>query len=413
MNEQTTSLDRNTIKVLLLEGVHTQAHNAFVQAGYRNITSLSHALDDEALIEVLQSVKIVGVRSRTQLTENILKACPHLIAIGCFCIGTNQIDLVTAQSLGIPVFNAPFSNTRSVAELVIGQMILLYRNVIDKNMQMHRQNWIKSASGAHEVRGKTLGIIGYGHIGSQVSVLAESLGLKVIFHDIENKLPLGNATATVNLATLLDEADIVTLHVPDTSATKNMITAKELKLMKKGSVLINASRGSVVDIHALAQAIKTKHLKGAAIDVFPKEPSSNDELFESELIGLDNVFLTPHIGGSTLEAQQNIAVEVADKLIKYSDNGSTISAVNFPELSLPTQDNVHRILHIHENKPGMMRAINRIFFDHNINVEGQFLRTLANIGYVVIDINSSEETSRALLQKLKAIDGTIRSRVLF
>ncbi|WP_440994361.1 phosphoglycerate dehydrogenase [Cysteiniphilum litorale] len=413
MNEQTTSLDRSAIKVLLLEGVHDQAYNAFVQAGYSNVTSLTHALDDDALIEALQSVKIVGVRSRTQLTEAALKACPHLIAIGCFCIGTNQVNLTTAQSLGIPVFNAPFSNTRSVAELVIGQMILLYRNVVDKNMQMHRQNWIKSASGAHEVRGKTLGIIGYGHIGSQVSVLAESLGLRVIFHDIENKLPLGNATASVNLATLLDESDIVTLHVPDTPATKNMITAKELKLMKKGSVLINASRGSVVDIHALAQAIKTKHLKGAAIDVFPKEPSSNGEIFESELIGLDNVFLTPHIGGSTLEAQQNIAVEVADKLIKYSDNGSTISAVNFPELSLPTQDNVHRILHIHENKPGMMRAINRVFFDHNINVEGQFLRTLANIGYVVIDINSSEETSRALLQKLKAIDGTIRSRVLF
>ncbi|WP_440615845.1 phosphoglycerate dehydrogenase [Cysteiniphilum sp. 6C5] len=416
MNEQekqTTSLDRSAIKVLLLEGVHAQAHNAFIKAGYSNITSLTHALDDDALIEALQNVKIVGVRSRTQLTDKVLKACPHLIAIGCFCIGTNQVNLTTAQSLGIPVFNAPFSNTRSVAELVIGQMILLYRNVVDKNMQMHRQNWIKSASGAHEVRGKTLGIIGYGHIGSQVSVLAESLGLKVFFHDIENKLPLGNATASVNLEVLLNKSDIITLHVPDTPATKNMITAKELMLMKKGSVLINASRGSVIDIQALAQAIKIKHLKGAAIDVFPKEPSSNDEVFESALIGLDNVFLTPHIGGSTLEAQQNIAVEVADKLIKYSDNGSTISAVNFPELSLPTQDNVHRILHIHENKPGMMRAINRVFFDHNINVEGQFLRTLANIGYVVIDIDSSEETSRALLQKLKAIDGTIRSRVLF
>lgn len=413
MNEQTTSLDRSAIKVLLLEGVHTQAYNAFVQAGYSNITSLTHALDDNALIEALKNVKIVGVRSRTQLTEQVLTACPHLIAIGCFCIGTNQVDLMSAQSLGIPVFNAPFSNTRSVAELVIGQMILLYRNVVDKNMQMHRQNWIKSASGAHEVRGKTLGIIGYGHIGSQVSVLAESLGLKVFFHDIENKLPLGNATASVNLEVLLNKSDIITLHVPDTPATQNMISAKELTLMKKGSVLINASRGSVVDIQALSQAIKTKHLKGAAIDVFPTEPSSNDEVFESALIGLDNVFLTPHIGGSTIEAQQNIAVEVADKLIKYSDNGSTISAVNFPELSLPTQDNVHRILHIHENKPGMMRAINRVFFDHNINVEGQFLRTLANIGYVVIDIDSSEETSRALLQKLKAIDGTIRSRVLF
>jgi D-3-phosphoglycerate dehydrogenase len=278
---------------------------------------------------------------------------------------------------------------------------------------MHRKHWVKSAADAHEVRGKTLGIIGYGHIGSQVSILAESLGLNVIFYDIENKLPLGNARAATSLPLLLDEADIITLHVPDTASTRNMIGAKELKMMKEGSVLINASRGHVVDIPALAKMIKSRHLKGAAIDVFPKEPTSNGELFESELVGLDNVFLTPHIGGSTLEAQQNIALEVADKLIKYSDNGSTILAVNFPELALPTQDNVHRILHIHQNKPGIMRAINLVFSDHNINVEGQFLRTLGDIGYVVMDINSSEETSRALIQDLKAIDGTIRARVLF
>ncbi len=413
MTQQMTSLNKAAIKVLLLEGIHEQAQNAFIQAGYNNVQTLPHALDDDALIIALQDIKVVGIRSRTQLSEKVLKACSHLIAIGCFCIGTNQVDLDAAQILGIPVFNAPFSNTRSVAELVIGQMILLYRNAIDKNIQMHRQNWLKSTAGAHEVRGKTLGIIGYGHIGSQVSVLAENLGLNILFYDIENKLPLGNAKACASIFDLLKQSDIVTLHVPDTPSTQNMIGQKELSLMKEGSVLINASRGNVVDIKALSDALKSAHLKGAGIDVFPKEPSKNGELFESELIGLNNVFLTPHIGGSTLEAQQNIGLEVADKLIKYSDNGSTISAVNFPELSLPTQANVHRILHIHENKPGTMRAINRVFSDHDINVEGQFLRTLNNIGYVVIDINSIEDTSRVLVQQLKAIDGTIRSRVLF
>ena len=413
MNDQKNSLNRSSIKVLLLESIHQKAHNNFVKSGYNNIISLEHALDNDTLIDALQNVKIIGVRSRTQLNQKVLEACPHLIAIGCFCIGTNQIDLTTAQNLGIPVFNAPFSNTRSVAELVIGQMILLYRNVIDKNMQMHRHNWLKSAVGAHEVRGKTLGIVGYGHIGSQVSILAESLGLKVIFYDIENKLPLGNATPTATLSVLLDQADIITLHVPDGPETKNMISTKELKTLKEGSVLINASRGSIVNIPALTHSLKTKHIKGAAIDVFPKEPTSNGKLFDSKLIGLDNVFLTPHIGGSTLEAQQNIALEVTDKLIKYSDNGSTISAVNFPELSLPIQNNVHRILHIHENKPGIMREINRVFFDHDLNINGQFLRTLNNIGYVVIDIQSNKDTSRNLLQTLKAIDGTIRSRVLF
>lgn len=408
------SLNKKAIKVLLLEGVHDQGKNAFIKAGYENTTAITHALDEDMLIQALQGIKIVGIRSRTQLNERVLKACPHLVAIGCFCIGINQVNLPVAQTLGIPVFNAPFSNTRSVAELVIGEMILLYRNVVDKNMLMHRQSWIKSAQGAHEVRGKTLGIIGYGHIGMQVSVLAESLGLNILFYDIENKLPLGNAKSCPSLESLLKESDIITLHVPDTPATRNMIGQEELKLVKKGSVLINASRGSVVDIAALTEALKSKHLKGAGIDVYPKEPSSNGELFESSLAGFENVFLTPHIGGSTLEAQQNIGLEVADKLIKYSDNGSTISALNFPELSLPTQHNgIRRILHIHENKPGIMRAINRVFSDHDVNIEGQFLRTLSNIGYVVIDLNSSEKTSRALLHQLKAIDGTLRSRILY
>jgi D-3-phosphoglycerate dehydrogenase len=407
-------LNRSNIKVLLLEGVHEKGVNAFIKAGYENTTALSHALDEDQLIKALQGVKMVGVRSRTQLNERVLKACPHLVAIGCFCIGTNQVNLQVAQSLGIPVFNAPFSNTRSVAELVIGEMILLYRNVIDKNMLMHRQKWQKSAQGAHEVRGKTLGIVGYGHIGMQVSVLAESLGLNILFYDIENKLPLGNAKACSSLALLLKLSDIVTLHVPQTPITKNMISKNELNLMKKGSVLINASRGTVVDIAALTDALQAKHLKGAAIDVYPKEPSSNAELFQSPLSELDNVFLTPHIGGSTLEAQQNIGIEVADKLIKYSDNGSTMTTVNFPEVSLPTQDKeIRRILHIHENKPGIMREINRVVSEHDVNIEGQFLRTLSNIGYVVIDMNSSEETSKSLLHQLKGIEGTLRSRILF
>ena len=410
----TTSLDKSAIKVLLLEGIHEQGFNAFINAGYENTTALTHALDEEKLIKALQDVKIVGVRSRTQLNERVLKACPHLVAIGCFCIGTNQVNLQVAQNLGIPVFNAPFSNTRSVAELVIGEMILLYRNVIDKNMLMHRQKWQKSAQGAHEVRGKTLGVVGYGHIGMQVSVLAEALGLNILFYDIENKLPLGNAKSCATLSSLLSQSDIVTLHVPDNSATRNMIGVNELNLMRKGSVLINASRGTVVDIAALTDALKSKHLKGAAVDVYPKEPSSNAELFQSPLAELDNVFLTPHIGGSTLEAQQNIGIEVADKLVKYSDNGSTISAVNFPEVTLPTQNSgTRRMLHIHENKPGVMREINRVVGEHDVNIEGQFLRTLPNIGYVVIDLNSNEETSRHLLHQLTAIDGTLRSRILF
>ena len=408
-----TSLDKGNIKVLLLEGVHQQGLNAFIKAGYHNTTAINHALDEDKLIKALQDVKIVGIRSRTQLNERVLKACPHLIAIGCFCIGTNQVNLQIAQDLGIPVFNAPFSNTRSVAELVIGEMILLYRNVVDKNMLMHRSSWKKSAQDAHEVRGKTLGIIGYGHIGMQVSVMAENLGLNILYYDIENKLPLGNAKACQDLASLLKESDIVTLHVPDTYSTRNMIGQNELKLMRKGGVLINASRGSVVDIAALTEALKSKHLKGAGIDVFPKEPSTNGELFESTLGQLDNVFLTPHIGGSTLEAQKNIGLEVADKLIKYSDNGSTISAVNFPELSLPTQESFRRILHIHENKPGIMQAINRVFSDYDVNIEGQYLRTLTNIGYVVIDLDVTEKYSRTLVHRLKAIEGTLRARMLF
>ena len=408
-----TSVAKKDIKILLLEGVDPIAKQAFIDAGYSEVELLKHAMNNEALIAKLQSIKMVGVRSRTQFTDDVIKACPHLIAIGCFCIGTNQIDLDCAKMLGIPVFNAPFSNTRSVAELVIGQMILLYRNVVAKNHEMHRNKWHKSALDAHEVRGKTLGIIGYGHIGSQVSILAESLGLNIIFYDIETKLPLGNAQPVDSLEALLQQSDIVSLHVPQTTATKNLIGEHQIQLMKAKTVLINASRGSVVDIPALAAALKNGKLKGAGIDVFPKEPTANGELFDSPLSECDNVFLTPHIGGSTVEAQKNIALEVAGKLIKYSDNGSTLSAVNFPELSLPRQDNAHRILHIHRNKPGEMRAINRIFSDYNVNITGQFLRTSGEIGYVVMDIASDCQESMALVKAIKTIDGTIRARVLF
>lgn len=408
-----TSVAKKDIKILLLEGVDPIAKQAFIDAGYSEVELLKHAMNNEALIAKLQSIKMVGVRSRTQFTDDVIKACPHLIAIGCFCIGTNQIDLDCAKMLGIPVFNAPFSNTRSVAELVIGQMILLYRNVVAKNHEMHRNKWHKSALDAHEVRGKTLGIIGYGHIGSQVSILAESLGLNIIFYDIETKLPLGNAQPVDSLEALLQQSDIVSLHVPQTTATKNLIGEHQIQLMKAKTVLINASRGSVVDIPALAAALKNGKLKGAGIDVFPKEPTANGELFDSPLSECDNVFLTPHIGGSTVEAQKNIALEVAGKLIKYSDNGSTLSAVNFPELSLPRQDNAHRILHIHRNKPGAMRAINRIFSDYNVNITGQFLRTSGEIGYVVMDIASDCQESMALVKAIKTIDGTIRARVLF
>jgi len=406
-------LQKKDIKILLLEGVDPIAKQAFIDAGYSEVELLKHAMNDEALIAKLQSIKMVGVRSRTQLTHDVIKACPHLIAIGCFCIGINQVDLDCAKMLGIPVFNAPFSNTRSVAELVIGQMILLYRNVVARNHEMHRNKWHKSALDAHEVRGKTLGIIGYGHIGSQVSILAESLGLNIIFYDIETKLPLGNARSVDSLGALLQQSDIVSLHVPQTTATTNLIGEHQIQLMKAKTVLINASRGSVVDISALAAALKDGKLKGAGIDVFPKEPKANGEVFDSPLSECDNVFLTPHIGGSTVEAQKNIALEVAGKLIKYSDNGSTLSAVNFPELSLPRQDNVHRILHIHRNKPGAMRSINRIFSDYNVNITGQFLRTSGEIGYVVMDIASDCQESMALVKAIKTIDGTIRARVLF
>ncbi|ARU28060.1 phosphoglycerate dehydrogenase [Cellvibrio sp. PSBB006] len=406
-----TSLDKSKIKFLLLEGVHQSAVNTLNAAGYTNIEYLKTALGEDELIERIQDAHFVGLRSRTQLTRRVFENAPKLIAAGCFCIGTNQVDLKAAQEHGVAVFNAPYSNTRSVAELVIAEAILLLRNIPAKNAVCHRGGWDKSAIGSYEIRGKTLGLIGYGSIGSQTSVLAEGLGMNVCFYDVITKLPLGNATQMRSLDELLSTADIVSLHVPETHATQNMIGAREIGLMKKGAILLNASRGTVVDIDALAQAVRIGHLSGAAIDVFPEEPKANDDEFISPLRGLDNVILTPHIGGSTMEAQANIGVEVAEKLIKYSDNGTTTSSVNFPEVALPGHPDAHRLLHVHANVPGVMSSINKIFSDFNINIVAQYLQTNEKVGYVVVDINSpySEEA----LEKLRNVEGTIRCRVLF
>ncbi|MCC5827466.1 MULTISPECIES: phosphoglycerate dehydrogenase [Alkalimonas] len=403
------SLAKDKIKILLLEGLHQSAVQSFKNQGYSNIEYLKTSLPEDELIEKIRDVHFIGIRSRTQLTENVLAAAEKLAAIGCFCIGTNQVDLNAALERGIPVFNAPFSNTRSVAELVLGEIIMLLRGIPGRNAAAHRGEWQKTANNSYEARGKTLGIIGYGHIGTQLSIMAEHLGMRVQFYDIEDKLVLGNATQ-VDFSTLLKTSDVISLHVPETPQTKNMIGEAELDLMKQGAILINASRGTVVDIAALAQALESKKLNGAAIDVFPVEPKSNSEEFVSPLRAFDNVLLTPHIGGSTQEAQENIGYEVAGKLVKYSDNGSTLSAVNFPEVSLPEHTGRHRLLHIHKNQPGMLTKINESFARHQINIAGQYLQTSADIGYVVIDIDSADY--ELALAELKAIPGTLRARVL-
>ncbi|HQX66096.1 MAG TPA: phosphoglycerate dehydrogenase, partial [Dokdonella sp.] len=363
-----TSYPKQEIRVLLLEGVSASAIDTFKAAGYSQIELHDKSLPEDELKRRIAEAHLIGIRSRTQLTAEVLAHAKRLIAVGCFCIGTNQVNLEAAQGLGIPVFNAPYSNTRSVAELVLAEAILLMRRIPQKNAECHRGGWSKSASGSFEVRDKVLGIVGYGHIGTQVGLLAEGLGMRVIFHDIEPKLTLGNARAAASLDDLLQRSDIVTLHVPETPQTAMMIDAGRLAKMRKGSALINASRGTVVDIEALAQSLRSGHLSGAAVDVFPLEPKANDEAFVSPLIGMDNVILTPHIGGSTLEAQDNIGIEVAAKLVRYSDNGSTLSAVNFPEVALPEHPHSHRLLHIHRNMPGMLSRINEIFSQQNINI---------------------------------------------
>jgi D-3-phosphoglycerate dehydrogenase len=404
------SLTKNKIKILLLEGLHQTAVDAFNENGYNNIEYVKGSLSDKDLKEKIADVHFIGIRSRTNLTEDVFKAAKKLVAVGCFCIGTNQVDLKAAQKRGIPVFNAPFSNTRSVAELVLGEVLLLLRDIPAKNTKVHRGEWDKTATGSVEARGKTLGIVGYGHIGIQLSIMAENIGMKVKFYDIDTKLPLSNASQVRSLDELLRISDIVSLHVPETEETQNMMGAEQFALMKKGAIFINASRGTVVDIDALAEAIKSGHLSGAAVDVFPVEPKSNKEEFFSPLRGFDNVILTPHIGGSTEEAQENIGQEVTEKLVRYSDTGATLSAKSFPEVSLPEHKGRSRLLHIHKNQPGIMTKINEAFAYKGINVAAQYLQTNAEIGYVVIDIYS--EDGEAGLKELKAIEGTIRTRVL-
>ncbi|MCB1729655.1 MAG: phosphoglycerate dehydrogenase [Halieaceae bacterium] len=405
------SLEKSKIRFLLLEGVHPSAVETLQRAGYHNIELHQKALPPEELKAAIADAHFVGIRSRTQLSADIFEAAKKLVAVGCFCIGTNQVDLQAATRKGVAVFNAPFSNTRSVAELVIAEAILLLRGIAEKNAAAHRGVWLKSAANSFEIRGKTLGIIGYGNIGMQLGVIAEGLGMQVRFYDVVSKLPLGNARQVSSLEELLAGSEVVSLHVPENASTRNMIGAAELGHMKPGSILINASRGTVVDIDALAARLADGSLGGAAIDVFPVEPRSNDDEFVSPLRQFDNTFLTPHIGGSTMEAQANIGAEVAEKLARYSDNGTSISSVNFPEVALPAHEGSHRLLHIHHNVPGIMGAINRVFSENNLNVSAQYLQTNDAIGYVVIDIDA--EYSDMALARLAGIEGTIRSRVLF
>lgn len=406
-----TSLDKSKIRILLLEGVHQSALDTLTNAGYNNIELLKGSLPENELIEKIKNVHFIGIRSRTQLTEPVFAAADKLVAVGCFCIGTNQVDLKAAAARGVAVFNAPFSNTRSVAELVLAEAILLLRGIPEKNAACHTGGWKKSAENSFEIRGKTLGIVGYGSIGTQLGVLAEGLGMEVMFYDIVTKLPMGNAKQIGSLSELLGKADVVSLHVPETASTKWMMAETQFSQMKQGSIFINAARGTVVDIDALTEVLRSKKLLGAAIDVFPVEPRSNTDEFVSPLREFDNVILTPHIGGSTLEAQVNIGIEVAEKLATYSDNGTTLSAVNFPEVALPSHPNAHRILHVHQNIPGVLSEINSVFSDNNINIIGQYLQTSDQIGYVVIDV--AADCSEKALEKVLAVNGTIRARILF
>lgn len=405
------SLDKSKIKVLLLESIHENAIRYFRENGYSDIEYFNEALSGNELEKKLQQTHIIGIRSRTELRKSLLFKAPKLFAIGCFSIGTNQVDIQDAKMLGIPVFNAPFSNTRSVAELVMAECIMLMRGIPERNALAHNKIWMKSLNNSVEVRGKTLGIIGYGHIGSQVSILAESMGMIIFYFDIEKKLNLGNAKPVASLNELLKISDTITIHVPSTELTRNMISGDQIALMKKGSCLINASRGDVVDYKAVADGLRSKHLAGVAADVFPREPASNDEPFENDLQEFNNVILTPHIGGGTLEAQANIGLEVAEKLVKYSDTGSTIGAVNFVEISLQAHTSKQRFLHIHENVPGVLREVNHFFSSRGINISAEYLQTDPDIGYVIIETESELDSS--VIKDLKKIPHTIRARILY
>ena len=406
-----TSFPKEKIKVLLLESISPSALNSFEQAGYFDVQILNGALSEEELINALKGVRVLGIRSKTQLTKKVIQSADKLMSVGCFCIGTNQVDLEAAKEKGIAVFNAPFSNTRSVAELVIASTIMLIRRIPEKNQAAHEGTWLKESKNSHEIRGKKLGIIGYGHIGSQVSVLAESLGLVVYYYDVESKLPLGNANIAKSLIDIIEVCDIITLHVPAIPSTVNLFDQKVISCFKSGQYLINMSRGNVVDIEALSESLKNGILAGAAIDVFPIEPKKAGDAFESPLQNIPNVILTPHIGGSTEEAQWNIGLDVSTKMVKYLETGTTLGSHSLPELSLPKVENTHRVLHIHKNVPGVLSEINKRMSDLKINILGQYLSTNEKVGYVVLDV--STQTGGETLRLLKAIPHTISARILY
>lgn len=411
MKRQPTSYPRDKVRILLLENLADSAVEEFKSHGYTQIERLSGALGEDELKKAVKGVHILGIRSKTKITEDVLEKANKLLAVGCFCIGTNQVDLKAATRRGVAVFNAPYSNTRSVAELVIGLFVMLIRRISDKNLAAHQGTWLKDAAGSYELRGKKLGIIGYGNIGSQVSVLAEAMGLDVHYYDIETKLPHGNATQSKSLKELLNRSDIVTLHVPSDETTRNMINAKTLAEMKKGAILVNYSRGDVVDLSALRKRLEKGHLSGAAIDVFPEEPEKKGDRFNCDLQNLSNVILTPHIGGSTQEAQVSIGTDAATKLIKYLEFGTTTGSHTIPQVSLPPQAGTHRILHIHENIPGVLSQINSELSEKGINIVGQYLSTNDQIGYVILDIDS--DLSKRAFEILKKIEGTIKIRMVY
>ncbi|HEX6190814.1 MAG TPA: phosphoglycerate dehydrogenase [Chitinophagaceae bacterium] len=410
-DNKTTSYPKEKINILFLENISDAAVRHFKDSGYVSVRKLSGALSEGQLLNEIKDIHLLGIRSKTQITAKVLQAAKKLQAIGCFCIGVNQVDLKAATSHGVAVFNAPYSNTRSVAELVIGAAIMLIRRIPDKNKAAHEGIWLKESKGSYELRGKTLGIIGYGNIGSQVSVLAEAFGMKVIFYDIVTKLPLGNAIAKKSIKEVLNQADVVTLHVPETSQTKNLINKTLLKQFKKGSVLINYARGEVVDLDALSKMMQEGHIIGAAIDVFPVEPEKNGDVFQTPLQKLPNVLLTPHIGGSTEEAQQNIGEDVSNKLFQFLEIGNTIGSHTVPPLSLPPQEGTHRILHVHRNVPGVLSAINGELSKNNINILAQYLKTNDDIGYVVLDVD--KKISNHALQLLKDVKETIKARLVY
>lgn len=399
-----------SIKILLLENIHPTAHEMLKAEGFQ-VEGMSQALKGNELQEKLKDVHILGIRSKTMVTKEVLAAAPKLLGVGCFCIGTNQVNLVEANLRGVPVFNAPFSNTRSVAELIIAEIIMLARQLGDRSNEVHTGNWKKTATSCYEIRGKTLGIVGYGHIGSQLGVLAEAMGMRVIFYDVQTKLPMGNNRSCPALDALLAEADYVTLHVPETPQTKNMIGAAELGKMRKGSYLLNASRGTVVQIPELAEALRSGHLAGAAVDVYPEEPESNGEGFNSPLRGLSNVILTPHIGGSTAEAQAAIGREVATSILKFARGGTTTSSVNFPQVELARTANTHRIMNVHRNVPGVLRDINRIVSDRGANIQGQLLATDPDIGYLIMDLN--KDVADSVCADMNALSTSIKTRVVY